>query len=97
MELALSANGINPTRLIERPMSNRNCNPLNRKMGIIYTVAWAKKMDFGFSLWRAVADWSWESPKKFQIYRPINDTWQAISIFNGNFNEKVAKKNDFWP
>ena len=28
----------------------------------------------------AVADWSWEPPKKFQIYRPINDTRQAISI-----------------
>ena len=45
-----------------------------------------KKWNFALLFWGHLKG-GMETPQNdFQIYRPINDTWQAISIFNGNFN-----------
>ena len=39
-----------------------------------------KNFDLDFPIHRAVAEWCYEPPKKFQIYRPINDPRQAIFV-----------------
>ena len=51
------------------------------------TVGWAKKSKFliwAFLFAGHLQNGVRDPPKKFQIYRPINDRWQAISIL-GHF------------